>query len=107
MEEVKRLYELIKQRQQQPEEGSYTNYLFDKGTTKILKKVGEECSEVLIATLAESKEDTIYELSDLLYHAVVLMVDQGITLEDIEHELAKRSAKTHNLKAERKPVEHL
>ena len=107
MKELDVLYETIKERKAHGEEGSYTSYLFNKGTEKILKKVGEECSEVIIATLAQQKEDKINELSDLLYHLLVLMVDQDITLEEVNEELAKISQKTHNLKAERKPIEKL
>lgn len=107
MKELDVLYETIKERKAHGEEGSYTSYLFNKGTEKILKKVGEECSEIIIATLAQQKEDKINELSDLLYHLLVLMVDQDITLEEVNEELAKRSQKTHNLKAERKPIEKL
>lgn len=107
MKELEVLYQTIKERKEHPEEGSYTTYLFNKGTEKILKKVGEECTEVVIAALSQTKEDTIYEVSDLLYHLSVLLVDQGITLDDINQELEKRSQKTHNLKAERKPIENL
>lgn len=107
MKELDVLYETIKERKEHPEEGSYTTYLFNKGTEKILKKVGEECTEVVIAALSQTKEDTIYEVSDLLYHLSVLLVDQGITLDDINQELENRSKKTHNLKAERKPIENL
>ena len=91
-------------RKASPEEGSYTSYLFGKGEEKILKKVGEECTEVIIASLSQSKEDLINEFGDLFYHMVVLMVEKGITLEEISAELERRSGKKHNLKAERKPV---
>lgn len=107
MNEIEHLYNTIKERKERKEEGSYTSYLFNKGTAKILKKVGEECTEVVIASLSQSKQEQIEELSDLHYHLLVLMVQQGITLQDIEHELEKRSQKTHNLKAERKPIEKL
>lgn len=107
MQELDILYNTIKERKEQGEEGSYTSYLFSKGTEKILKKVGEECTEVVIATLAQGKEDQVNEISDLLYHLLVLMVDKGITLDDVNTELEKRSQKTHNLKAERKPIENL
>ncbi|WP_276936620.1 phosphoribosyl-ATP diphosphatase [Faecalibaculum rodentium] len=104
MEELNVLYETVMDRKASPEEGSYTSYLFGKGEEKILKKVGEECTEVIIASLSQSKEDLINEFGDLFYHMVVLMVEKGITLEEISAELERRSGKKHNLKAERKPV---
>ena len=104
MEELNVLYETVLDRKASPEEGSYTSYLFGKGEEKILKKVGEECAEVIIASLSQSKEDLINEFGDLFYHMVVLMVEKGITLEEISAELERRSGKKHNLKAERKPV---
>lgn len=104
MEELNVLYETVLDRKASPEEGSYTSYLFGKGEEKILKKVGEECTEVIIASLSQSKEDLINEFGDLFYHMVVLMVEKGITLEEISAELERRSDKKHNLKAERKPV---
>ena len=84
------LYAVITDRKENPKEGSYTNYLFDKGIDKILKKVGEESAEVIIAAKNNSKEETVYEASDLIYHLMVLMVDMGISLEDIYGELEKR-----------------
>ena len=84
------LYELIEGRKTNPKEGSYTTYLFDKGLEKILKKVGEECTEVIIAAAKKDKDETIYELADLCYHAMVLMADAGISVEDVTKELAKR-----------------
>ncbi|WP_416326391.1 phosphoribosyl-ATP diphosphatase [[Eubacterium] hominis] len=107
MKELEVLYETILSRKEQGEEGSYTSYLFQKGLDKILKKVGEECTEVVIASLSQTKEDQINEIGDLLYHLMVLMVEKGITLEEVNAELEKRSEKTHNLKAERKPIENL
>ncbi|WP_300968734.1 phosphoribosyl-ATP diphosphatase, partial [Faecalibaculum rodentium] len=101
MEELNVLYETVLDRKASPEEGSYTSYLFGKGEEKILKKVGEECTEVIIASLSQSKEDLINEFGDLFYHMVVLMVEKGITLEEISAELERRSGKKHNLKAER------
>ena len=101
------LYETIKDRKENKEEGSYTTYLFEKGLEKILKKVGEECTEVVIASLTQTKEDQINEIGDLLYHLTVLMVEKGISMEDVNAELERRAQKTHNLKAERKPIEHL
>lgn len=107
MKELDVLYETILDRKANGEEGSYTSYLFNKGLDKILKKVGEECTEVIIASLSQSKEEQIGEIGDLLYHLMVLMVEKGITLDEVNAELEKRSQKTHNLKAERKPIEHL
>ena len=79
-------------------EGSYTCYLFDKGIDKILKKCGEECSEVIIAAKNGDNAETVLEISDLLYHLTVLMVSEGISLDDIKAELDKRSEKSGNLK---------
>lgn len=107
MTEIDNLYRTITDRKENREEGSYTTYLFDKGIDKILKKVGEECTEVVIASLMQTKEDQVYEISDLIYHLLVLMAEKGIKPEDIEYELKRRSEKTHNLKAERRPVEEL
>ena len=92
------LYELIKGRKTAPKEGSYTTYLFDKGLEKILKKVGEECTEVIIAG---GKEETVFEISDLCYHVLVLMVELGISVEDITRELEKRHVVDHKVKQER------
>lgn len=107
MNELNELYQTALDRKANPEEGSYTTYLFNKGLDKILKKVGEENTEVIIAALSQNKEDLVNELGDLFYHLTVLMVEKGVTLEDVEAELARRSKKTHNLKAERKPIENL
>ena len=95
MSELKSLYATIQDRKENPEQGSYTSYLFDKGLDKILKKLGEENTEVIIASLMQSKEDLINEIGDLLYHLIVLMVEKGITLEEVEAELEKRSKKSH------------
>ena len=84
------VYATIKDRKEHPKEGSYTNYLFDKGIDKILKKVGEECAELIIASKNPNLEEVKYEMSDLLYHAMVLMVERGITWDDITKELADR-----------------
>lgn len=92
------LYETIVSRKESHEEGSYTCYLFDKGVDKILKKVGEECSETIIAAKNNDNSETVLEISDLLYHLMVMMVNQGIPLEDVLNELDKRSNKTGNLK---------
>ena len=82
-------------------EGSYTTYLFEKGLDKILKKIGEESTEVIIAAKAEDKKETIYEIADLAYHVMVLMTETGITLEDIHNELASRHVIDHKVKQEK------
>ena len=82
-------------------EGSYTTYLFEKGLDKILKKIGEESTEVIIAAKSEDKAETIYEIADLCYHVMVLMVQQGISLEDIHRELASRHVIDHKVKQEK------
>ena len=87
---LEELYATIEERRNSPIEGSYTNYLFTKGLDKILKKVGEETAEVIIASKNQSKTELIYELSDLVYHSLVLMVNQGIKVSDIKEELSKR-----------------
>ena len=84
------LYEIIKNRKAQPKEGSYTNYLFDKGLDKILKKVGEEATEVVIAAKNEDPQELIYETADVLYHLLVLLAEKNIPYEAIEAELASR-----------------
>ncbi|MBQ3931161.1 MAG: bifunctional phosphoribosyl-AMP cyclohydrolase/phosphoribosyl-ATP diphosphatase HisIE [Firmicutes bacterium] len=95
------LYKLLQGRKAELPEGSYTTYLFQKGTDKILKKVGEECTEVIIAAKAEDKPETIYEIADLAYHVMVLMVQQGISLDDIRKELASRHVIDHKVKQEK------
>ena len=95
------LYALLEGRKKDLPEGSYTTYLFQKGTDKILKKIGEESTEVIIAGKAEDKAETIYEIADLAYHVMVLMVQQGITLEDIHRELASRHVIDHKVKQEK------
>ncbi|MCB6993458.1 bifunctional phosphoribosyl-AMP cyclohydrolase/phosphoribosyl-ATP diphosphatase HisIE [bacterium 210820-DFI.6.37] len=95
------LYEMIKGRKTCPKEGSYTTYLFDKGMDKILKKVGEESTEVIIAGAKNDREETIYEIADLAYHVMVMMVEQGIQLKDVTAELAKRHVVDHKVKQER------
>jgi phosphoribosyl-ATP pyrophosphohydrolase len=104
MNELENLYATALDRKANPEEGSYTTYLYNKGLEKILKKIGEETPEVVVAALSQSNEELIGEVNDLIYHLVVLMVEKGITLEDVEAEMIRRSEKQHNLKAERKPV---
>ena len=95
------LYELIKGRKTNKQEGSYTTYLFEKGLDKILKKVGEESTEVIIAAKAEDKKETVYEIADLAYHILVLMVETGISVEDIHKELASRHVIDHKIKQEK------
>lgn len=95
--------EVIADRRLNPKEGSYTNYLFDKGIDKILKKVGEEAAETIIAAKNADKNEIIYEMSDLIYHLTVLMAVTGVTWDDIMEELAKRELKTGNLKISSKP----
>lgn len=92
------LYNTILDRKENKQEGSYTCYLFEKGLDKILKKCGEECSETIIAAKNGDNSETILEISDLIYHLFVMMVDQGITVDDVMAELDKRSNKTGNLK---------
>ena len=84
-----------------PQQGSYTTYLFEKGMDKILKKVGEECTEVIIGASKTDREETIYEIADLTYHVMVLMVQMGISIEDITRELEKRHVVDHKVKQER------
>ena len=95
------LMELLKGRRENPKEGSYTTYLFEKGLDKILKKVGEECTEVIIAGKAGDKKETVYEIADLAYHVMVLMTQMGITLDDIRTELAGRHVIDHKVKQEK------
>ncbi len=95
------LMELIRGRKEQPVEGSYTTYLFDKGLDKILKKVGEESTEVIIAAKAQDKKETIYEISDLVYHVMVLMIEAGISIDDIYAELKSRHVIDHKVKQEK------
>ena len=95
------LMKLIEGRKTAPKEGSYTTYLFQKGLDKILKKVGEESTEVIIAAKAEDKKETIYEIADLAYHVMVLMVEAGISLDDITKELASRHVIDHKVKQEK------
>lgn len=98
---VRGLMKLIEGRKTEPTEGSYTTYLFEKGLDKILKKVGEESTEVIIAGKAEDKEETIYEICDLIYHVLVLMVEMGISYEDIMKELSSRHVVDHKVKQEK------
>ena len=95
------LYELIKGRKTDPQEGSYTTYLFDKGLDKILKKVGEESTEVIIAAKGGDRKETIYEIADLYYHVMVLMAEQGISCGEIMEELKQRHVIDHKVKQEK------
>ena len=95
------LMELLAGRKKDRPEGSYTTYLFDKGLDKILKKVGEESTEVIIAAKAEDKKETIYEIADLAYHVMVLMTEAGISLEEVRQELSSRHVIDHKVKQEK------
>ena len=95
------LMQLIAGRKDEKKEGSYTTYLFEKGLDKILKKVGEESTEVIIAAKAEDRKETVYEIADLAYHVMVLMIEMGISLEDIHKELASRHVIDHKVKQEK------
>lgn len=97
-DEFESLYQTVISRRENPQEGSYTCYLFDQGLDKILKKCGEECAETIIAAKNMNNEETILEISDLIFHLTVLMAQQGITPDDISNELSKRGMKTGNLK---------
>ena len=98
---MENLYQLLLSRKAELPEGSYTTYLFQKGIDKILKKVGEECTEVIIAGKADDKAETVYEIADLAYHVMVLMAQMGITVEDIRNELASRHIIDHKVKQEK------
>ena len=98
MDLIKNEYDVILERKEEKAEGSYTAYLFEQGLDKILKKVGEECTETVIAAKNNNNTEAVYEITDLLYHVLVMMAHQGITPEDIEAELAKRAEKRGNLK---------
>ena len=98
---VEGLYALLQGRKETLPEGSYTTYLFQKGLDKILKKVGEESTEVIIAGKASDKPETVYEIADLMYHVMVLMVEMGISVEDVTAELASRHVIDHKVKQER------
>ncbi len=95
------LYELLRGRKNDLPEGSYTTYLFQKGIDKILKKIGEESTEVIIASKDNDKKETVYEIADLAYHIMVMMVEMGITLEDVRKELASRHIIDHKVKQEK------
>ena len=95
------LYSLLEGRRRDMPEGSYTSYLFEKGLDKILKKVGEECTEVIIAGKAEDRRETVYEIADLAYHVMVLMVEAGFPLSEVQKELASRHVIDHKVKQEK------
>ena len=95
------LYALLEGRNKERPEGSYTTYLFEKGLDKILKKVGEECTEVIIAAKDQDHKETVYEIADLAYHVMVLMVEMGISVEDVYKELASRHIIDHKVKQEK------
>ncbi|MDO5326420.1 MAG: bifunctional phosphoribosyl-AMP cyclohydrolase/phosphoribosyl-ATP diphosphatase HisIE [Clostridia bacterium] len=98
---IEALYQLLAGRKTEPKEGSYTTYLFQKGIDKILKKVGEECTEVIVAGKGGDREETIFEISDLMYHVMVLMVEMGIEPKDVFAQLASRHVVDHKVKQER------
>ncbi|QAT43239.1 bifunctional phosphoribosyl-AMP cyclohydrolase/phosphoribosyl-ATP diphosphatase HisIE [Aminipila luticellarii] len=98
---LRQLFLLLENRKSEKKEGSYTTYLFEKGIDKILKKVGEEATEVIIAAKADDKKETVYEIADLTYHLLVLMVEMGISPEDIQKELASRHVIDHKIKQEK------
>ena len=98
MNSFEQMEAVIAQRRTEPMEGSYTCYLFEKGLDKILKKVGEECAETIIAAKNDVSSDTVGEISDLIYHLMVMMAEKGIPLEDVLAELNRRSQKIGNLK---------
>ncbi|PLA76031.1 phosphoribosyl-ATP diphosphatase [Ligilactobacillus agilis] len=90
MQDLEALYQLVSERKQNPKEGSYTDYLFTKGLDKILKKVGEETTEVVVAAKNHDNDELCYEVADLLYHLMVLLVEQGLSYEQVKVELASR-----------------
>jgi phosphoribosyl-ATP pyrophosphohydrolase len=104
---IKELYSTILDRKNGGDQGSYTVYLFKKGKEKILKKVGEEATEVVISSLAEKKEDQVNEICDLTYHLLVLMAELDIPVEMVEEELIRRESKTNNFKGERKEIKNI
>lgn len=106
-EVINELYQTILERKEIPLEGSYTNYLFEKGLDKILKKVGEEATEVIVAAKNSDKVEVVNEVCDLTYHLLVLLANEGVDLRDIEAELGKRELKTGNKKKERKVIKNL
>ncbi len=97
---LEQLYALIQERKDTPKEGSYTSYLFEKGKEKILKKIGEESTEVVIGAMKEDREETVYEVADLAYHVLVLMNEMNISVKEVADELAKRHVVDHKVKQE-------
>lgn len=95
------LYHMLVDRKINKKEGSYTTYLFEKGIDKILKKVGEECTEVIIGAKGGDKAETVFEIADLLYHITVMMIEMGISIDDVTAELAKRHVVDHKVKQEK------
>lgn len=106
-EELSDLYKVIIERMNEVSEGSYTNYLFEKGIDKILKKVGEECTEVIISSKGNNKDEQISEICDLTYHVLVLMAELNISVEEVSEELGKRRTKINNFKGERKTIDNV
>lgn len=102
---IEELFSIINSRKNNVIKGSYTNYLFEKGIDKILKKVGEESTEVIIAAKNSDNKELSYEICDLIYHVLVLMAEKGVTLEEVQNELEKRREKIGNKKEERKDIE--
>ncbi len=98
MDAFKEMFEVVANRRDNPQENSYTCYLFDKGLDKILKKCGEECTEMVIAAKNKDREELVNEINDLLYHMAVLMVQSGVTVEEVEEVMRQRSQKIGNLK---------
>ena len=104
---INELYEVIKDRKENRDESSYTSYLFNNGIDKILKKLGEECTEVIISAKNNNKAEQILEIGDLIYHLLVTMSELNISIEDVEKELNKRRKKINNLKKERREIEEI
>ena len=104
---IKDLYSIILERKNSKEEGSYTSYLFEKGIDKILKKVGEESTEVIISAKGNNKEEQIEEICDLSYHILVMMAELNISVDEIESQLIKRREKINNFKGERKEIKNV
>lgn len=104
---INELYEVIKDRKENRDESSYTSYLFNNGIDKILKKLGEECTEVIISAKNDNKEEQVLEIGDLIYHLLVTMAELNISIEDVEKELNKRRKKINNLKKERREIEEI
>jgi len=107
MSVLNELYDVVLERKTNKVEGSYTNYLYEKGLDKILKKVGEEATETIIAAKGNDKKEVVNEVADLTYHLLVMLADLDIPLTEVEAELDKRSAKIGNKKAERKEIDNL